>query len=202
VGFFYAIDFTLFSLFSLTEHLSFALLMIPFAVFILLLIALLTTVKKPQGKETPIGIKVVWWADRFLFGLLAAFSWWAYLKADLYSGVGLTIAIGILWRTIGSEKWIAGAIGIVSATFVLALFIGADMATQTILAPEREHIVKTDTNEIKGILLRSGERGLLLYDPKARTPMLLKWDKVNSLTSVPSSADYWTIFWQRVRPFR
>ena len=192
VGFFYAVDLTFFTFFSLSEHVVFAFLMMPFAIALLLVVAFIMTLKRPAGQETPSGIRLVWWLDRILYLVLVVAGCWLLLRIQMYSVLGMAIVIGVLWRAVRREKKLAALLGAVASVFLMSLMLGADVATGLMDTPDMEHIIKTDNNEVRGVVLRSGDRGILFFNPSTKNPTLVKWDQIRSVTSVAPIESGWT----------
>jgi hypothetical protein len=182
VGFFFSAYISLFALFSWSDHIVFALgALFPALVIVSALGWALSkfTFDAPL-KEQP--HRRLW----FLFAL--------FVFAGVMTTLNLTPELMFWWLmsliTLGAIFLNVRLSGIVLA-YSLALIFGAyaiGYADGTgILRVSRQQSLFTNTSQMDGRVFRSGERGLLFYDPATKKMSFLLWSEVKRLdTTVPN----------------
>ena len=211
VGYFARIGFDLFPLFSLSEHLVFAMQGVPdllgFVAAALITGAVAYTlerkaVAKPRSSETQRKSS----SAAFLVGLLIGGGvasvvrfpnqWWLILAQFAYLGVWI-------WLTESAESQSARRImmvgGLAFGMVLLAFGIGYAKAH----APEEgwswsispATISLTDGPSISGRVLRSGERGLLILNALDGTVHFRRWDNVRGIELEEVERKSWWQWW-------
>jgi hypothetical protein len=205
VGYFLKIGGGSFGLFSLVEHITFAVQALPFALFLTTLAVVTVFTRLFVGTAPSLTRRM---SSFFLSGAFTGALFKLVLElSGLRMDVGLviiSILAGVplfLILTVPREllkSWIVISLSLL-LTFVLALAIGVETArvqitnTQTssiIRAGEKGKEAETEI-EIKVRILRTGERGVLYFDPAARNFGLLPWVSVKRIDWVLSPLLHW-----------
>jgi hypothetical protein len=189
VGFFYGIDIHLFTLFSITEHITFALEALPFAMVIAggALTAMRHTSPQPvQRQKSPsLLVKIVAWTalagvGALLIGLLiyllSQTSFW-FLAAGF-----VIFLLGV--RTLNTNN-ITGVYlwgSFCSLVVALAMLFGVDLGRISLADDMPTHTIRTTDGLLEVQLIRSGERGVLIHDPKTKQLTLIRWDVIQRIT--------------------
>jgi hypothetical protein len=175
VGFFSGIDIRFFTLFSLSEHIVFALQAIPFALVMVTWFA--ATVRHAESAKAFRGAKL----SGYITGisLVACFF---VLMPGIYSFVLLPVFVVILNRYVERRRE-SQLFGLVLVLFFFVLLLGQDLSRLSTSARAYTYTVTTDKGIFEGKLIRSGERGLLFYEPVADQYRILRWEGVQSVTS-------------------
>lgn len=191
VGYFWGIDINFFTLFSITEHIVFALQAAPMAFAIaILLVAFLGTRahvvfgdkieaagKRVRSKYLLIALSVV----PILVLLVAIY--FRLIAAVISAVAGVFIA---LFQTLPfSQKTtylIAG-----SLMMIAAFALGHDFGHTYVSYGKGNHSIQVDKELSPTPLLvkiiRSGDRGVLYYEPATKQLGFLRWDAIKKLTS-------------------
>jgi hypothetical protein len=181
IGYFFGIGLSIFSFFSLSEHILFAAQAIPFAILVAT-----AAIFGMRGSERRNAFGITW-IFTALFGLTL------FLAAiEVYFGdFSLLIFIGapaiVLILALRAEKKNLIYIGLCSLVLLasLALMAGAFTARTTIRSSEIYHrLVLASGTEIRGVALRMGERGIIFWEPSSRRMHLVRWGGIRSLETV------------------
>jgi len=186
VGYFYGLDIKLFSLFSLSEHVVFALEALPFAFLLAATLAFVFS--------TGLSERIIERAERrslkryrrelvlIIIGLtlLAAVAF--YLGFSILSFfVGLVA--GIIWRWTrdaapSREKTaLAG-----SALCLLTAFsTGFDFSRNNLRFGSARHFIEINKETLNVKIIRSGDRGLLFFDPTKKELLFVRWEAVTKI---------------------
>ena len=88
--------------------------------------------------------------------------------------------------------WVAALIiaTILTVSLILGIWIGATYLTKTdnsdSVLPSRFSVVQyKDGATLRGRLMRSGERGILIYDPEVDQVRFILWDTIESIKAAP-----------------
>jgi hypothetical protein len=182
-----------FGLFSLSEHLLFAMKALPIGlVFAALLPIIFTAASKPlrrrprlpgraDGRSTRIGIRVG--VTIFAFVGTGIAAWGIYERSSLilvvsFAVLALTATFAlyppaiVLWP---KQLFVAVA----AFAMATAMAVGIDHTRAILNFPGRHnvHAVINDTGK-DIVVLRTGERGLLIYEADTRRFAFAKWDAV------------------------
>jgi hypothetical protein len=199
VGYFARIKGGAFGLFSVAEHLTFALKALPIALAVTVMgvggLAAKSLMKSPglQGARKIDGIlnrysSLLSWVC-FAAGGLSAI-WYLSARADsllipmLILGLGTAPYLSVIMVPTGLLRHpLIVCVGVVGAFFA-ALGIGSESARIQIQSSLPLNSIKTGEKgkdietEIKVRILRTGDRGVLYFDPATQTFGLLPWDYV------------------------
>jgi hypothetical protein len=182
VGFFYAIDISFFSFFTLSEHIVFALEAFPLALIVSFGIWYLIELwwNNPAQKE-----KLRTYRGRYqlaVFALLGVAYLFAYMGIAIFAAMAIG-ACYMLAFAIGGARWIVT----LSVPFVLlvSMAAGLDMGLARKYQPQYISSLKTAHGDVVGTLVRSGERGVLFYFPETGEARAFRWDAVQELSSKP-----------------
>jgi hypothetical protein len=178
-----------FGLFSLSEHLVFAIEALPTALVIAALLPILiagvssTPKRRPRvdGRSTRLGLRVGF-AILAIVGLaVGAFGIYERVSPFLVlSGAVLSLTTSFALYPPAMFLW-PKQLFVVAAGFAMAMAmaLGIDQTRALLNFPgaHTAHIVINDVGK-EVVLLRTGERGLLLYEPDSRRFAFTKWDAV------------------------
>lgn len=198
VGYFTAINISVFTLFSLNEHIVFALQNLPYALLFAFPLAL--ALRRAPHRRIDDTIKKL---DEKGFGwvtIIAAIACFAFI-------VALVIFFPQPWMFVAAfiAGGLSGAAGraqalAVRATYILIVviivtFIAGYSAARSYLQPDQSEFLgvfpmpmmttveTTSGLKITGKLIRSGENGILMYDAEKKQVRLLRWQGVSEINS-------------------
>jgi hypothetical protein len=193
VGYFLKIGGGSFGLFSLTEHITFAIQALPFALGLTTFAVVMWFVKMKMGPSLSIKKRGI---TLFVIGALTgAFMTVHYAVAPDRVDVGEAILIIMtaipfsLVIVVSRQQltsWIAICLGS-SAAFVLAYAFGVQSARSQIFSTRSLNIIKISEKgkdaerEIKARIMRTGERGVLYFDPATQSFSLMPWESVKRI---------------------
>lgn len=208
VGYFWGVGIDYFTLFSLTEHIGFALEALPFALGIAVVLVVTTVTTQAP---------ITWYGDRtrsevsdlsrpvqerlsrlrrkmgllrtvtaFLFFLLAcgsAYLWHKeYFRAFLFSVVVIAM---LLARVISKEEWHAPILLLIMGCTGALLFGEFTGSNYISLTTAVDTIVTKSGEAIQVNVIRSGERGVLYAKPaQAAIVEFTKWDEIKSISRI------------------
>ena len=191
VGFFAGIGLPFFTFFTLTEHINFSLQALPIAVMIAVAIVIYLTsdfiLEQRQRKVETLDTKKKWlragWAILIVGALLIFFYVFGVVSVAFFASGFLTAAL-IRWiRTSDPSKPILAAwTGII--TLVIAFLVGFGVARSDLINRGTPVTLKTTEGVFKANLIRSGDRGVLLYLLDSNTVSLVRWDSVKEISGV------------------
>jgi len=181
-GYFLGIGLRYFSLFSLSEHVVFALAILPPAtVFAGLMLATASHTRRVREKFKP--TKLSHFVGIVVTGLLVGLL--AYIFDDALVTISLVGAIFISYFALHRAKtFLTQATGVFVAAIITAAALGKDAAHIDFNRTPTASISLKPAGEIKGVFIRSGERGVLIYDPKAKAVILKQWDDIAEVRDV------------------
>jgi hypothetical protein len=198
VGFFYAIEINFFTLFSLSEHILFVLQALPAAIVLLFVVAILLPVfsyepKKhlPQapptmGKYKRIAAIVA--VAVLVVGLISFVAYIVWTSEPLARLFTIFISVFIIPPFIALQfaearfrqlRILTTAILIcVVISFAFGMASGAGLRNSNTI-----NVVKLKANQspIIGVVIRSGERGVLLYERTSNLVRFEPWEAINSI---------------------
>lgn len=212
VGYFYGFDMGYFTMFSLAEHIVFAMQAIPVAFGVALtiptgIVSFELGARKAQ-KETPAipgeGTSVeelkkiqaqvqayfrksqrellffsaiftafgavAMWFKYYLVGALAIVLGSAGVFAFVLPDIFLRRRAILAWYTVG--------------LVVVGFFLGFQNARGILAETSAKHVITVSDGELRGHLVRSGERGVLFYEPSSNKISFLVWGDVKRIQSV------------------
>ena len=190
VGYFYGIDINLFTLFSVTEHVLFALQAAPFAIAAAILLGAFIG----SRADVVAGLKVAEagktrqrYAPFVLIGTAAAIL----IVTIYFSKLGALVGF-IAGTFVAASRTLPFArrtIYLIAAVLVMvsAFALGHDNAGSYVRYAATNHSIQLDKelepSPVPVKIIRSGERGVLYYEPKSKQLNFVKWDAVKKLTS-------------------
>jgi hypothetical protein len=194
VGFFAEIDIRFFTLFSLSEHVVFALQALPVATVLALLIVstfnlswmrrMISLSMKPRKERgiypyfvIPLSLLIISMGVA-LIGVLSA--------AMLLAVVAFVICLRALNAFTPVRSLMIGVVCI--GVLLVAFSMGRDFARFRLWFPQQMTHVKHSEGEALGILVRSGERGILFVDQKSRQIRFLRWDTIKEISTESGTA--------------
>jgi hypothetical protein len=202
VGYFYGVGVNYFTLFSLTEHIGFALEALPFALFISIFVMLIDAVteapknwefrkKAATGEHLPPREQLSILKRKFfkLLIVLLLFSaasigyfWYReHFRLMVLACVAFPMLIA---KVLAHNRWYSsGAITLLiigcAASLLLGEFIGSDYIT---LSTARDSLVLKSGDTISVNVIRSGERGVLYAKPAPTVVEFTQWDAIRSIS--------------------
>lgn len=199
VGYFQRVGGSSFGLFSLAEHITFAIQALPFALGLTTFALLLWFLKPKTGPSLSLKQRSV---TLFVIGGLTG----TFMVAHFAVGTGrldvgeiilsiITVILFCLLIALAYQKMespIAISVGF-SVAFLLAYGFGLQSARGQILSTRPLNIIKVGEKgkeaetEIKVRIMRTGERGVLYFDPAAQSFGLLPWEVVKRIDWANSS---------------
>lgn len=173
VGRFYPID--CFFYFSISEHVVAAIYALPFALFFLAIFMLAAHAVSGRGENRKI--------DRAGFAILAASLFFlAYIAGESVT-IFFAAAGFLIWAIFyPSAKGLPGILTVITVTLSAAFGLGVDFTRLELAAsPDLVETISTKTGDIKGRVIMSGERAVLIYRPDSVSFELRKPDEVLSI---------------------
>ncbi|WP_271555240.1 MULTISPECIES: hypothetical protein [unclassified Bradyrhizobium] len=190
VGYFYGLDIKLFTLFSITEHVVFALEATPVAfVLAIFLIAYLG-----PGLDVLLGVKV------HTAGKNMHKTKRRYVDAAIPAGLVLLVGVALYFSFFGLiAGLIAGAavtlfrlfpiprrlVYLISGILIIvtAFATGHDFAHSYVSRGASDHSIQLENEKLAVKLIRAGDRGVLYFEPKTKQLDFVRWDAVRKLSS-------------------
>jgi hypothetical protein len=199
VGYFYALDINFFTVFTISEHIAFALEILPVAI-LATIILIVTPIAWDKGRrsgaaearrEITTGIKTKFYKTKFFWTQLAFFIWLVGLAYFYRSATSIAIVL-IYAGAIILAEWFAiylllqpmvwlGASSL--ACLTLSFTVGMDVATSYRNSTIYSYAVKTADRELKVKVVRSGERGLLFHEEVSKQLLLLPWNEIKQVST-------------------
>jgi hypothetical protein len=210
VGYFWSLDIKMFTMFSLAEHLVFALEALPIALMVAVSVVFWTasfTLGRKHGREnaetaerlieanaiTRKEVEKQKRAERIMVFVLAMLSvalGIAIIWVGVYVG-GVVLLAGSLYFILFQlapvfkdppipQMWISISI------LAIAFAVGVQVQTGEYNSETITHSMKVDGVEFKGKLLRSGDKGLLFTEDQPKQIRFVKWDKVSEIVTIPT----------------
>ena len=212
VGYFVALNLSFFTLFSLSEHILFAIQAFPIALVVvlfsliaagagILLTAFLLERQPPAAPVTPKklhGVQLVAALVLLVLLVLALLLFVAYMLYSTPIAIPLAIEmfIGLGGWVFISDPYRRAFIATGTVLFVLtfSFFVGHIFAASAITTADPNNLFQLKIATINpksgapisGRIIRSGERGVLVYDPAADRLRFLLWEGLSSIEAPPS----------------
>jgi hypothetical protein len=207
VGYFWALDIKMFTMFSLTEHLVFALAALPFAligaIYVLGQFASFKAGIKhgeeefkqdlqagsPEEVQERLASRKKEYRTKLLGAgfvgmVMAAMLFLAGLNtfAVLTLGFALyhlaTQVSPVFDEPAFTQAWVA------TVVLTAAFAVGVDLQQWQLRYSDPTHIVNVDNNEVRGRLIRSGDRGILFQRSDPKEIIFMRWDNVANVTAI------------------
>lgn len=196
VGYFAGVNIKLFTLFSLSEHIVFALEVLPESLLMAFCIGLLGYYHKPLGQK----LKASRSGWNLTITLIAALTLCtnavAILLFNAYvAAIGAAIAACFLATGMARSRSVLGRVVLVGAGAAVMAYVLGYTAGSVFLYPNAgdeyfaRHYSIITTIETKadgrlGVkLIRSGERGVLFFEEKTKQVTLLRWDEIRQIST-------------------
>jgi len=212
VGFFWGLDINYFTLFSMTEHIVFAMEALPIALGVSFTLSVgfvafrAADVRENKKREREMSTLNSQERVKYLEKLISRHSRTAYI------GFALSLTSMILvWLTDGPLSVIVAgscatlhsigasfyphqpnilyspsfliAYAIVSA-LLITFTVGIDVQRKFVRAGKVSHMITFEDSEMAGRIVRAGDRGILFYEPGSREISIIRWDKVKRIRTV------------------
>lgn len=191
VGYFAGVGGSFFTLFSLNEHIVFALQALPIALFaatalVLFLHYLDRRFIRLVHKRSP----VIFWSVLVLSALTLLAVSTVLLPWSAFALMMLSVSCASL----PVSPWMAPVPRAIFASFAAAMFtfsFGYAVAVRSVQTPDRlvpnmralaTIETKSGGGAIQGKILRSGERGLLIFEPDKKRATMLRWDEIKQIS--------------------
>lgn len=191
VGYFFGLDINLFTLFSISEHIVFALEASPFAVGMAVLIALLVGTglhrrvakPKPSSPEQKSRVRKIAGAIAVFALVLIIASVVIYFQKTVPFLAGCIAGVAAI--VLSSSQLPKRTVYLVVAvlTIMSAFSIGYSTANSYVSYGRTRHSIQTDQETVPIKLIRSSDHGILYYEPKSKQLTFMKWDAIKKLTS-------------------
>jgi hypothetical protein len=212
VGFFWGLDINYFTLFSLTEHIVFAIEALPVALGLSFTLAVLFVVfkatdqRKNDKAEREMATlnaqqKSEWLRQSAARDRRIALRWVAFSLASLplawlghplLSIIVFTCcmslqSIGALFypKILYSPFFVANSV--VTVSLLITFAVGVDVQQRFVRGGKVAHAISLENSELTGRIVRAGERGLLFYDPGSREISFVRWETVKRIRTVPQT---------------
>jgi hypothetical protein len=187
VGYFYAVDINFFTIFSIAEHIVFALEATPLALLLAVSVVMFfktginERLEQAGARHAATG---AWWPTIALAMLVLV------LIVLLYVGwIGTSVLAGIvgggvsIWlKSTPQEKWMMfSAAG--CTVIVISFAAGFDMGMRYLRFGPPRHSIQTDASESLSVkIIRTGERGVLYFEPKSKEVGFIKWASIKKIS--------------------
>jgi hypothetical protein len=196
VGYFYGIDINLFTLFSVSEHVTFALQALPAALF-LALCALIVPIflNKAGSNRLSDGAAAAARAPatsrpfyrRMFFWLMVAvttFMIYHVLQNPTLAANWVTLIMAILVTlSVARETALTSFLGLAAVyATALAFATGLDLAIAYRNSSSYPYVFKVEGAEIKARVVRSGEKGLLYFEAPSNDLRFVAWSDIKGLS--------------------
>ncbi|GIQ76213.1 hypothetical protein [Bradyrhizobium sp. RD5-C2] len=204
VGYLHGIDINYFTLFSVSEHVAFALEALPFAISIVILLTIvplgLDYMRKRRSQRGSIAAatskeagkrRIRFYKDGFFWFFLLIALWnvadvWSDPTSVFYWAstvfAFLFLGLNILFRA--EEVSIRSVAAILAAYgFVGSFAYGLDKGTAYRKSDLYKYTVKAEGTELKARVVRSGERGLLFFESPSNNLRFVPWSEIKGITS-------------------
>jgi len=188
VGYFSGIDINYYSVFSLAEHIGFALEVAP-AAFLGTLLSLVTmvplysTLKKVRSTKLLVVVDIGW-------DVIGLGAWWISNFTAALS-ITFTVLLGLLLQKLTSalskfQTKLYFVVSSIMTIFIFIFFLGYDMGHLYANGNIPRHLLNDDT---AGRLIRSGERGVLFVTKGDKQIVLYRWDGIKSIKTINLSSE-------------
>jgi hypothetical protein len=196
VGFFLRIKGSAFGLFSITEHITFALQALPFAMVAAVIFVgcavyyeVFSITVGPNLRRMPIeqinALNRRWLAAVVVVCILCAVgsrfmpfrSVTILVACALYASI---YGLVVLTPTVLSRK-MTTTIAMLFSMFIFTFAVGIDIAQNELESDRPLNVIETGRGYFSVRILRTGDKGVLYFDPKKESFGLLRWDDVKSI---------------------
>ena len=188
VGYFIWLDFDLFNVFSVSEHIAFAMQLVPFIVgaSVVMITCSIAEANLKQGKKNNraelyflLGLVIIVFGAACYYSFVQTF----FMAFGIVVGF-VAILIVILIMTLPRDFFEHNILVISAATLLVigSLVLGVDTARQQQNSKTYRYLIETNKTELFGRVLRSGERGLLILEESSQAIMLIPWKEIKTIS--------------------
>jgi hypothetical protein len=183
IGYFWGIDINLFTLFSVTEHVLFAMEALPLAVTFAAIVTFLfgsSPGKKVLGLISP--SPKMTWVDWLIFATIPiplVVAIWVG-SAAMFAAFAAGICTGILHKSSPSRNTVILCVGFM--VFFVAWAIGFDLGRQYLRSENVKHSIQVDSQVLSVKIIRSGDKGVLYYEPKEKELAFVRWEAIKKIS--------------------
>jgi hypothetical protein len=207
VGYFYAVEISFFTLFSLSEHIVFAIQAFPFALVVLIPLSAVAVIMGKEGTSAPpppydparvsklqriaayalLSLIILLLISVLSFALLHAPETILIVIEYAVAGFGILL-IAPLYKRIFIVS-MAILIGL-TLSFLVGYSAGTgslsnDDNASKIFPPSIQTVNFKNGAPMNGRIIRSGDRGVLLYDPASNRIRFVLWEAIGSIEATP-----------------
>lgn len=205
VGFFLGIGMAYFTMFTLSEHIVFALEALPFALIMIASIpvclyaasGLQSMTKRvipdstgeddteEEKKQNVLALRSGFVTICVLL-IGTAFALVGHFMDSAMAMMAGGVLLGMLLLVqIGAPFEVAAIGSIFAGTFLLTLGLAVDTGRHTFKTTTSTHTLETTSGAIQGLLIRSGERGILFFDRQNGDVVFIRWDGISRIKTKP-----------------
>jgi hypothetical protein len=211
VGFFWGLDINYFTLFSVSEHIVFALEAMPIALGISFAIifffvawrasdakeeAMIEKAKSSLGQPELVEWAKAQIAKRRKQAILSIAFSVVYVILQMifkygWHSVWYAVIIGTAYSILGlrvSEIVHRRNFAICYfsiAALIVSFAVGDDVQREYVRGGKASHAVSFDGTELMGRVVRAGDRGILFFNPSTNEISLLRWDTIKRIRTLP-----------------
>lgn len=203
VGYFYGVGINYFTLFSLTEHIGFALEALPYALAISIFAMTMDAIseaprvwsfsgnKASMGENLSLKQRISFLKRKFiklLIGFLlfaaASIAYFWYREQFRFMVLACVAFTTLLAKVLAHHRWYSsGAIVLLTIGCAAALLLGEFFGSSYIARPTvDDSIVLKSGDTISANVIRSGERGVLYAKPEPAIVEFTQWDAIKSIS--------------------
>lgn len=199
VGYFTALDINFFTVFTISEHVAFALEVLPLAILATVLLVITPIAwdrgrrsgREERHREITAGAKTKFYKSWFFWIGILYPTWivglvYFYRSASLIAVLVLYILAMVLIKWFAIYLLLRPLVWIGASSFAcltLSFAIGMDVATSYRNSSRFDYTIKTNDAELKAKVVRSGERGLLFHEEGSKQLLLLPWSEIKRVNS-------------------
>lgn len=198
VGYFTAANINFFTVFSISEHIVFALEVLPLAILAstLIIIAPIAAERAQisgfkdaiaeltTGKRTKFYRRKIFWFDCALFMFLALQIYYFRSLSSIFVFVSFATLnfLALRFSEYLRRPMIWGGISFIFCS-AIAFTTGFDTATHYRENPKFPYTIKTADAELRAKIVRSGERGILFYEEVSKQLSILPWGEIKKISA-------------------
>jgi hypothetical protein len=192
VGYFWGIDVNLFTLFSISDHILFSIEALPLALaFSSFVIADAFLTLRGYDLAEHLVARIKSKLERPFLVFLIVFLILILITWLFYSSIFLMMLAAMAaggWKGYWERyrpSQIVTALGAMIVALFFAFASGFDISQAYIRDAVASYVVQTGSDKMSVVLIRSGDKGVLFYDPKSKTFSFMRWDSVTRINSTP-----------------
>jgi hypothetical protein len=194
VGYFYGLDLSFFSFFSLTEHIVFAIEALPLALTVAIVFSLYATNLVVPWNKFVTG-KRFYDSKHFLLALcivlisiLIILLYIAYIRFGvLFLITSILMCITGFIVKFSQSRIISTILTSTLALLAASFFCGALLGVNSLHPSPYKYVVTNNNNEaISAKIIRSGDKGVLYFDRKDKTLVFERWEGIREISAAPN----------------